>query len=97
MFKLYRVTGNSLYPTLKDRELLFCKKVNPSTILHLSDIIVFSKEPHGRMIKQITKIENNKYYVEGTVPASIDSRVFGYLDKSDITYRVLFRFWSLFK
>ena len=43
------------------------------------------------MIKQITKIENKKYYVEGTSSFSIDSRNFGYLDKKELLYKVLFK------
>lgn len=41
------------------------------------------------MVKQIQKIQGDKYFLTGTSPDSIDSKSFGLIDKKDIKYKVL--------
>ena len=60
--------------------------------IEIDDIVIFNHEKEGMMVKQVTKINENGYYVEGTTPYSIDSSIFGYLKKKEILYKVLFRF-----
>ena len=92
MLKAFKVTGNSLFPFYKDGERVLCVKKFKLTTIKLNNIVVFSKEAHGRMIKRVTKITDNKYFVEGTDPLSIDSRNFGAIDLDEIEYKVLFKF-----
>lgn len=54
--------------------------------------MVFEKEGYGMMIKNVKLVENNAYFVEGTNPASIDSRDFGALSQNELKYKVLFKF-----
>jgi signal peptidase I len=92
MIRLFKVSGHSLFPTLKEGEKVFCIQTFKFISLNVLDIIVFNKEPHGRMIKQIKSIEEQGYFVQGTNAYSIDSRDFGLIDKKNIKYKVLFKF-----
>ena len=87
MLKVFKVEGNSLYPHLKEGQRVVCFKVFKYSNIKVDDIVVFSKPPHGLMIKQVTRIKDNRFFVQGTDPMSIDSRNFGLIDRSDIKYK----------
>ena len=80
-----------MYPFLKNGDTILCIKPFFNWISK-DDIVVFDYESEGLMIKQLTKINENGYYVEGTTPYSIDSSIFGYLQKEDILYKMILRF-----
>ena len=92
MIRLFKVSGHSLFPLLQDGQRVFCVKLFSFSKLKISDIVVFEKEPHGLMIKQIKSIDKEAYFLQGTDPFSIDSRDFGMIEKKDIRYKVLFQF-----
>ncbi len=92
MLQLFKISGDSLYPFYKNGERVVCRKVFRSTDININDTVVFEKENYGMMIKQVTAIDKNAYFVEGTDPFSIDSRNFGTLEKEAIKYKVLFKF-----
>lgn len=92
MFKFFAVSGHSLYPILKDGQRVLCLKVFSFTQLKPKHIVVFEKEPHGLMIKEIKSINEHGYFVQGTNPDSIDSRDFGTIPKEAIQYKLLFSF-----
>ncbi|MDQ7046527.1 MAG: S24/S26 family peptidase [Sulfurovum sp.] len=92
MFQIFKISGDSLYPFYKNGERVVCRKIFVHTKIHIDDTIVFEKESYGLMIKRVTKIIDNTYFVEGTTPHSIDSRNFGSLNFKEITHKVLFKF-----
>jgi hypothetical protein len=92
MIKLFKVSGHSLFPLLQDGQRVFCIKIFKFTSLNISNIVVFHKEPHGLMIKQIKSIDKEAYFLQGTNAYSIDSRDFGTVNKDKIKYKVLFKF-----
>ena len=92
MLQLFKISGNSLYPLYKDGQRVVCRKVFQNTKIKVNDTIVFEKENYGIMIKQVTSVDKNNYFVEGTDPMSIDSRNFGSLKLDEIKYKVLFKF-----
>ena len=92
MLQLFKISGDSLYPFYKNGERVICRKVFRGTNIHINDTVVFEKEHYGMMIKKVTAIDKNAYFVEGTDPFSIDSRNFGTLEKEAIKYKVLFKF-----
>lgn len=92
MIGLFKVSGHSLFPLLQDGQRVFCVKIFTFSKLKISDIVVFEKEPHGLMIKQIKSMTKDKYFVQGTEAYSIDSRDFGMIDKKNIKYKVLFHY-----
>ena len=89
MIKLFKVEGNSLYPHLKDGQKIVCFKIFRFSKIKIGDIVVFAKPPHGLMIKKVKSIKDNRYFVQGTEPMSIDSRDFGYLHRIEIKYKCL--------
>lgn len=92
MLQLFKISGDSLYPFYKNGERVVCRKVFRGTDINIDDTVVFEKDNYGMMIKKVTSIEENTYFVEGTDPFSIDSRNFGSLEKKAIKYKVLFKF-----
>ena len=88
MIKLLKVDGHSLYPYVKDGQRILCFKVFTLSKISKGDLVVFSKKPYGLMIKRVEKIKNNLFFVQGTDPMSIDSRDFGFIERSAIHYKV---------
>jgi len=80
-------------PTLKEHEIVLVNRLayflrNPK----INEIIVL-KDPRTKreVIKRITKIRKNMYFVEGdNKNESTDSRVFGEISRSAIIGKVLF-------
>ena len=81
-----------MYPFFKNKEKVLCLKPFFLNKVCINDNIIFNHEKEGLMIKQVTKINDNGYYVEGTTPYSLDSSVFGYLTKEEILYKVIYKF-----
>jgi len=92
MLRIFKISGDSLYPFLKNGQRVVCRKVWNNTNIHLNDTVVFNKDTYGLMIKKVKSIEKHNYIVEGTNPYSIDSRDFGALKHHEIKYKVLFKF-----
>ncbi|MBT8344310.1 MAG: S24/S26 family peptidase [Sulfurovum sp.] len=92
MLQLFKISGDSLYPYYKDGQRVICRKVFKNTRIKVNDTVVFEKESYGMMIKRVSSIDKNSYFVEGTNPMSIDSRNFGGLKFNEIKYKVLFKF-----
>lgn len=94
MIKLFKISGDSLYPIYKNKDIVLSLSFK-ITKLKINDIVVFKHEDYGLMIKKIQKIslKNNQkyYYLIGTNASSIDSRNFGYISQNNITHKVLFK------
>ena len=91
MIKLFRISGDSLYPLFKEGELVV--GIRPKFGLHVepNDIVTFVRKGVGVMIKQVRSIENSQVFVVGTTIESVDSRVFGTIPLEHISYKILFR------
>jgi len=92
LIRFFKVSGHSLFPLLEDGQRVFCIKRFNFISLDISDIVIFDKDPHGLMVKQIKSMKDNSYFVQGTDAYSIDSRDFGMIPKESIKYKVLFIF-----
>jgi len=90
MFKLFKIEGFSLFPLLKEGEVVLCVKLFSFSKIKLNDIVVFKYKDNGSMIKKVKKINENGYFVQGENPDSIDSRNFGELQKKELLYKVIF-------
>lgn len=89
MIKLFRISGDSLYPLYKDGDLVIAMR--PNYCLHVKplDIVIFRRKGVGVMIKQVSSIKNAEVFVEGTSIDSLDSRVFGTISLKEIGYKVV--------
>lgn len=91
MFKIFKIKGNSLYPLYLDGQIVICMRVFSFIKLKTDDTVVFSKQGYGRMIKQIIKVVDDKYFLQGTNIESVDSRDFGLIPIEDIGYKVILK------
>lgn len=91
MIKLFRISGDSLYPIYKDGELVIAVRRKFWFKIKPNDIVTFTHKEVGVMIKQVRSLDNSQVFVVGTLPQSLDSRVFGSLSIEDISYKVLFK------
>ena len=91
MLKIFRIKGSSLFPLLKEGEVVLCLKIFSFNKIKLNDIVLFKHKTYGLMIKKVTSIKNDNYFVKGESIDSIDSRDFGELKRSDLLFKVLFR------
>ena len=92
MLQIFKISGDSLYPFYKNGQRVLCRKIFGHTAVKVNDTVVFKKEKYGLIIKKVTSIQNDGYFVEGTDPLSIDSRLFGTITHQEILYKVLFGF-----
>ncbi len=87
-----RISGHSMEPFLKDNDMvlasgIFYRFINPS----INDIVCF-KFNNKILIKRITKIQNNKYFVKGdNSKDSLDSDEFGLIKKENILGKVFYK------
>ena len=91
MLKLFKISGNSLYPYYKDKERVLCRKIFKHTKININDTVIFEKDSYGLMIKKVMHTHGNAYFVQGNDPLSIDSRDFGTIGIEEIKYKVLFK------
>lgn len=90
MLYFFKVQGYSLYPKYKSGDYLLGVAPLSFFPIKLHDLVVFTHEKYGLLVKEVTQIENDKYFVEGYNDESIDSKHFGWVDKTAILYKVFF-------
>jgi len=94
MIKLFKISGESLYPSYKNKDIVLCLSFK-YTKLKNNDIVVFKHKSYGLMVKKIKEISiinsQKYYYVIGTNSSSIDSRNFGFIHEENISHKVLFK------
>jgi len=92
MFKLIRVSGNSLYPEFKKGDFALISKI-PFLLgrVRPGDVVAFRHVEYGLMIKKVEAIsaDGDQFTVVGTHPASTDSRHFGPVKREQMVGKVL--------
>lgn len=88
---LVTVVGSSMYPTYKANQRLIVVGAVFAKF-HTKDVIVFFEPIRKRiLVKRITKMQQNKFFVEGDNPSkSTDSNQFGWIDKKNILAKVIY-------
>ena len=98
MLKIIRVTGNSLSPEFQEGDFVVLITSGGRSLrnpfffnaLKRGDILVFQHNEHGTLIKKLDHCEGDeKLYVTGTHPHSVDSTQFGPIDKGALIGRVI--------
>jgi len=92
VFKLFKIQGDSLYPLVKEGEVVFCIKLCRFNTININDLVLFNHKVNGFMIKKVSDINDKGYFVKGENPSSYDSRDFGELKKEDLLYKVIYHF-----
>ncbi len=92
MFKLIKITGDSLTPEYNEGDYVILTSLKFFLrALKMGDTIVFKHPVYGTMVKHIQSIDSQagEIFVIGTHPQSNDSRQFGSIPKSWLTGKVL--------
>lgn len=91
MLALIKVTGNSMLPVYNEGDFVVITKI--PLFLHClqkGDVIVFTRNPYGILIKQIEQIISpDEIYVTGTHGDRLDSHRIGPINKGSIIGRVI--------
>jgi signal peptidase I len=96
MLRLYKVMGDSLAPEFQGGDFVLISKIPflfspPSP----GDVIAFRQPGYGILIKRIQQVTPDGLLdVTGSHPDSIDSRVFGPVNREDMLGKVI---WHIHK
>lgn len=94
LFPIAQVVGNSMSPTLKDKQIVFTRRLMGNFKVKEGEIYII-QSPTGKIaVKRLQHMneENDLYYFLGDNPlCSFDSRTYGYLSKEDIIAKVIFK------
>ena len=86
---LVKIEGESAWPELVSGKIYFATNL---VKLKVGNFIIF-QNPKNReeiLVKKIKLIEENTYFVEGTLPWAESSRNFGSIDRCSIFGKILF-------
>jgi signal peptidase I len=92
MFKLLRVSGDSLSPTFQDGDFVLVSKIpylfSP---IQPGDVIAFRHHAYGTLIKLVERVmpDGGKIVVTGTYFGSVDSRAFGPIHRGAVIGKVI--------
>ncbi len=88
---MVKVEGQSMYPFLKSGDKILAVK-DWLIGLKIGDIVV-AKVNDKVIIKRVTKIINNRYFLVGdNKNKSTDSRTFGLVNKKNILAKIIYKF-----
>ena len=75
--RIVKINGPSMEPTLSQGDFVLIRKISQIKRLKLDDLILFEQD-NTLMIKRVSRIEENNFFVLGDNPDhSTDSRQFG--------------------
>ncbi len=89
MFRILRVTGESLSPGYQDGDFVVLATDPRFYRIRPGEVIVFEHAQYGMLIKRVTHELPEEVYVAGTHEHSLDSRKLGPIERSSITGKVL--------
>ena len=95
MFKIQKVTGDSMSPDFQEGDFVVLTTL-PFILkrIKIGDIIIFEHKLYGTLIKRIASFdpETAEAYVEGTNPEGLDSRRLGTIRREAIGGKVIAHF-----
>ena len=95
MFRIHKVTGNSMSPDYQEGDFVLIATADfLRKRLKAGDTIIFEHKLYGTLIKHIASFdpETAEAYVEGTHADSLDSRRLGTIRRESIRGKVIARF-----
>jgi signal peptidase I len=85
--RIFRVQGNSLHPEYHSGDFLLISRIPIQlNLAHTGSLVVFKQPGYGVLVKRIERIsaDRQNFWVCGSSPGSVDSRVFGEVSKKDL-------------
>lgn len=89
MFRILRVTGDSLSPDFQEGDFVVLATSPFLSSLKPGDVVVFEHATYGTLIKRVTHALPGEVYVAGTHEHSLDSRRLGPIERSTIRGKVI--------
>ena len=89
-FLCFNIKGNSMFPTYKDGDQVYLKKIVSNESIGVNDIVVFMHplKRDCKVIKRVVHIKNKtKLFVEGDnvdIASTDDSHNFGYINSHQL-------------
>ena len=89
MFKLFRVRGRSMLPTLGDGDFVIGRRIAPSSVRRLdSCAIVCAQHPHfGPIIKRVARIDGDTLRLESDGETGGEGASYGDVPIECVTHR----------
>ncbi len=89
MFKLFRVRGRSMLPTLGDGDFVIGRRIGPSAVRRLDTrAIVCAEHPHlGPIIKRIARVDGDTLRLDSDGETGAEPANFGDLPIECVTHR----------
>ena len=92
MFRLLKISGNSLTPSYQEGDFVLVSKI-PYLFgaIKQGDVIAFRHSEYGTMIKKVQNVSpyGDQINVVGTHEYSVDSKRFGPIHKGDVLGKVI--------
>ena len=88
MFRILRIHGESMSPEYQSGDFVLLVKPFGGRIRR-GDVIVFSNDLYGTLIKRIERITDEGIYVVGTGENSLDSRRLGSVNPDAVQGKVI--------
>ncbi len=92
MIRLLKISGHSLEPELTAGD--FVVILTAFRRISKGDYVALKRSGYPDMIKEVTKVNKQGYFVEGSHSCSVDSRTFGYVTGQEIFGRVILKIRS---
>ena len=90
MFRILRITGDSMSPEYQEGDFVIITKASLFLRrLKTRDVIIFQHQHYGTLIKRIQNISDEGFYVVGAHEESLDSRRLGPVQRQNIQGKVI--------
>ena len=92
MFRLLKVRGQSLIPTVQEGDYVLLLRTSfPGLSIKAGDVIVFDQPRYGRLIKNVRQVldPGQSFEVRGSQISSTDSRNFGPVPREQVLGKVI--------
>ena len=91
MLKIYRVNGNSMYPTLKDGDYVVAIRFLYK--IRTNDLVVANHPRYSTLVKRVsnTASDHKKFYLEGDNQDSVSGEKMGWFRQDQVIGKVIFR------
>jgi nickel-type superoxide dismutase maturation protease len=91
MLRLLKLSGDSLSPEYQIGDFVFVSKIPYFfTTPAVGDVVAFHQPGYGMLVKRIQQLTSaGSYFVTGSHPDSIDSRVYGPVNRKALVGKVI--------
>ena len=86
LFRIFRVSGDSMLPTLADGDFVLAKKLNENYLD--GNVVIINDTAHGFIIKRIKELNKREFAAYGDNKDSNSDQCFGMYTPEDLKFIV---------